>query len=115
MFLEEKTNKREESKMQELWRKPDFVDVNAFDSSMYPFLLRAIETNEFKSNIEEQRKSYFEKELDPKYVFTEEDMKILREKLGAHFVLESYSKEALYDILVKKEDKKHKRDLRQED
>lgn len=94
--------------MQELWRKPDFVNVNDFDASMFSFLLRAQETNEHKSNVEEQRSQYFDSVLDDKYKFTEANMNVFREKLGANFVLESYSKEALF-LLLNQVDKKHKR------
>ena len=100
--------------MQELWRKPDTVNVNDFDGSFFPYLLRAQVCNECKVNVEEQRNTFFSSTPEVEHTFTEEEMNRLREKLGAGFVLEQYSKKELVQKL-RQESKKTQRSVEREE
>lgn len=100
--------------MQELWRKPDTVNVNDFDGSFFPYLLRAQECNECKVDVEQQRNAFFSSSPEVEHTFTEEELNRLREKLGAALVMEQYSKKELM-LKLTEESKKNKRSVEREE
>ena len=81
------------------------VDINEFDMSMYPYLLNYSQTNECKESVEKLREAYFN-EKDSTTPLTEEECNRLRDKLGASFVLDSYSKQQLRELLNEKKSKR---------
>jgi hypothetical protein len=101
--------------MNELWRKPDYVEINDFDSSMFPYLMNYQVTNESKLDVEKARKEYFDVVTSTDLPLTEQECQLLREKLGAAFVTETYSKAALRAMLVEKKGKRKDARSREEE
>lgn len=102
--------------MQELWRKPDTVSIHDFDSSMYPYLMNYVQSNEQKESVEQLRKQYMNTNDPQGPPLTEEECNALREKLGASFVLDSYNKQELRSMLEKKgKQKRNNKDSIQEE
>lgn len=96
--------------MNELWRKPDTVTIDQFDPSMYPALMKYQYSNEEKGSVEEKRNGYFHQQEDDQPPLTEEECNYLREKLGASFVLESYKKKELREMLLDKGGKQKRKE-----
>ena len=96
--------------MNELWRKPDVVYIDQFDASMYPALMKYQQNNEEKESVEDKRKDYFDRQEEDQVPLTEEECNYLREKLGASFVLESYKKKELKEMLTEKGGKQKRKE-----
>lgn len=86
----------------EIWRKPESVSIDKFPASCHAAIRKGLQV--MKGEIGDDTIDYSftnESKIEPITTFTEDEMNILREKLGPELVHGEYSLQDLKDIISK--------------